>query len=306
MTDITTAHIRRLDMTLLVVFVELVRHRKLTVVAERLGLTQSAISHALKRLRDIFDDELFLRRSNGVEPTSRALALEPKIAAIVGLTVDALNIQREFDPAREERIVSVAATDSVASIYSAPIIEHLRVHAPHMRISFRSAVRKQALDAISDGTIDLAIGFFYETLSKEFGSRHLFDDGYSVIARSGHPISRGDLSLKRYLGSDHLLISLSGEMSGIVDTTLEALGEKRRVVATVPLFMQALGTIAETDLICTVPARLAHHHAARFGLAIMKPPLPIRPLRITALWHRRTAADPALMWLRDQIGQLVR
>lgn len=116
MTDIDTAQLRRIDLTLLCVFVELMRHRKLTVVAARLGLTQSAISHSLKRLRDIFGDPLFRRRPNGVEPTARALALEPRISSIVALTREALRLDSKFDPGTADRLFRIAALDYETSV----------------------------------------------------------------------------------------------------------------------------------------------------------------------------------------------
>lgn len=304
MTDINHAHIRRLDVTLLIVFLELMRHRKLTVVAERLGLTQSAISHSLKRLRDIFEDELFVRRPSGVEPTRRALALEPKLASIVALMDQALGVQ-EFDPAKDARIVTIAAIDNVASIYAGPIIDRFRTAAPSMQISFRPIARKEALAGLADGSVDLALGFF-GAVPDQFDVAKLYTESYSVVARKGHAVTRGALTLKRYVACDHLLVSLSGDLTGIVDTTLAGMKLKRRVVAAVPLFLQALATVAETDLICTVPARLAQRHGGRFGLAVLKVPLLIRPFAVSAVWHRRTTSDPTLTWIRTQIMSVVR
>ena len=303
MTDINIAHMRRLDVTLLIVFLELIRHRKLTVVAERLGLTQSAISHSLKRLREIFEDELFVRRPNGVEPTSRALALEPKIASIIVLMDEALGVQA-FDPAKDARVITFAAIDNVASIYAGPIIERFRTAAPSMQISFRPIARKEALASLADGSVDLALGFF-GAVPDQFAVAKLYTESYSVVARNGHPITRGALTLKRYVACDHLLVSLSGDLTGIVDTTLSGMELKRRVVAAVPLFLQALATVAETDLICTVPARLARRHANKFGLAVLKAPLAIRPFTVSAVWHRRTTSDPTATWIRNQIMEVV-
>jgi hypothetical protein len=123
MSDIEFTQLRRLDMTLLLVFAELVRQRKMTIVAQRFGLTQSAISDSLKRLRDVFQDELFRRASNGLEPTDRALRLASKVSAILALSTEALSLDKTFDPGTKSRVIRVGALDCEVAMFAAPLIE---------------------------------------------------------------------------------------------------------------------------------------------------------------------------------------
>jgi DNA-binding transcriptional LysR family regulator len=304
MRDIDIAQIRRLDMSLLLVFSELIRHRKMTVVAERLGLTQSAISHSLRRLRDLFADELFLRRPNGLEPTGRALMLEPKVASILALSADALSLDETFNPRNDSRTVRIAALDYEQAMFVAPLVGGLRQEAPRTRLIFRSLSRKAALDALGTAEIDLAIGYFPQ-VGGEYGLQVLYQENYSVVMRRHHPLGQAKLTPKRYCGAEHLLVSIGGDLSGIVDQTLVALGFERRVVAAVPLFLPALATVSRTDLVCTVPSRLAERYAASHRLIVRSPPVTIRSFAVHMIWHRRTANEPALKWIRQQFATII-
>lgn len=303
MSDISNARLRSVDLTLLLVFVELVRHRKLTTVAARLGLTQSAISHALKRLRDQFDDELFLRRPAGVEPTARALALEPRIAAVVESARALLAEEAPFDPEAANRTIRARMLDFETSLFAGPLAERLRRVAPHMRLSVRSATLRDSIELMARGELDVSVGYF-PSLPEAFRSRPLFEENYAVVARKSHPGIGRKLTLDRYARLDHMLVSFDGGFRGIVDQALEGLGRERRVVAALPSFFPALATVAKTDLIATVPRRLAEQQAARFGLVIMDPPLAIRSFVVAAVHHRRLDRDAALQWFMGELEAL--
>jgi DNA-binding transcriptional LysR family regulator len=303
MTDIDAGRLRRLDLTLLLVFAALMRHRRLTLVAAQMGLTQSAISHSLRRLREVFDDPLFRRRPNGVEPTARALALEPVVAGIVALARRALQVESGFEPLRSDRVFALGALDYETSVMAGPLTLLLRREAPNTRLVVRGVARREALDLLADGRLDLAIGFFPD-LPERFVRDPLYDEDYVVIARRGHPVARGRLTLARYVACQHLLVSIGGDFHGIVDRELATRGRSRRVVATVPMFLPALAIVAETDLIATVPRRLAGKHGRRFGLALLPPPLAIRRFAVSTVAHRRMADDPGQVWLRTRIRSL--
>lgn len=308
MSIIDSAQLRRVDITQLLVFRELMRHRKLKIVAERLGLTQSAISHGLKRLRETFQDELFLRRPYGVEPTARAFELERKVAEILRLSAEILDIERSFDPKVEERIIRIGAPDYEVSVFTPPLLDLFSKEAPRLRLSFRSLVRRAALDALADGTLDIALGFF-PRLSEAYESLPLFDETYMTIMRKGHPLAGRPLTLEAFCAAEHLIVSLGGDLSGltgIVDHTLAQQSLTRRVVATLPMFFPALTTVAASDLIATIPSRLAVLHAQQLDLVAMTPPLALRTFVVRAVWHRRTSSDLALSWLRNRLRDLVR
>jgi len=300
MKDIDVVQLRRMDMSQLLVFAGIMKYRKLTVVAEKLGLTQSAISHSLNRLRDLFGDELFLRRPNGVEPTARATALEWQVLEILRIAGDALNTLQVFDPKTSNRTLNINAPDYEVAVFSPKILEHLRAGAPDMRLSFRSEIRSTALSALSDGSLDLAIGFIHAP-GDQFEQVQLYDESYEVVVREHHPLRHIPWSLDVYCDQKHMIVSAKGDLSGIVDKSLADIGRRRTVVASVPQFFPAMTTVAETDLIATIPARLAQRYASSFGLVRLDPPVAIRPFPVSMTWHRRANSDLALMWFCDLI-----
>lgn len=303
MNDIDTIHIRKLDMTLLLIFQALMRHRKLTEAARQLGFTQSAVSHSLRRLREIFGDELFVRRPTGVEPTARALSLEPQIRLLLDLAGEAIR-GKPFVPEEAHGTVRVAAPDYHSSLLAAPLIERVRKRAPNLQLSFRPLVRQGAVQAVEAGEADMALGFFGNT-GERFHRRVLFEDCYAVVARRDHPVLRKKtLALKDYLEALHIVVSLDGSVSGIVDRILLREGHTRKLVAAVPFFVTALATVASSDLIATVPQRLARAFAPVFGLRLWEPPLRIRPYQVSLLWHQRNESSALHHWMMDEIAAL--
>ncbi len=303
MSDIGNTHIRKLDMTLLLIFQALMRHRKLTEAAKQLGLTQSAVSHNLRRLREVFGDELFLRRPAGVEPTARALELEPQVRALLDLARQAVR-GKAFVAAEARGILRVAAPDYHSTLLAAPLIERVQRQAPNVQLSFRPLVRRQAIEALEAGEVDIALGFFPGT-GERFRRRVLFEDGYAVVARCDHPLLRKKtLALKDYLDAQHIVVSLDGAVSGIVDRVLARAGHSRKLVAAVPFFVTALAAASTSDLIATVPQRLARAFAPVFGLRWWEPPVRIRPYQVSMLWHRRNDTSALHGWVMDEIAAI--
>ena len=301
MLDFNEIHIRKLDGTLLLVFEAAMDSGKLTMAANRLGLTQSAVSHALKRLREIFGDELFIRTTHGVRPTERALALRAPLKEALRLISGAIKAQ-SFDPARDPRVFRIAAPDYETSIF-APLLTEAARGTAGPQFVFRPLVRRHAIEGLKSGDVELLIGYTWDK-DNDCESEKLYDEDYLVVARRGHPILNISLTLARYTSVGHVLVSPDGSLTGVVDGVLAKEGKSRRVVVAVPYFLSALATVARSDLIATLPRRLAHCHAAQYGLETMAPPVDIRRFPVSMLWSRRSNADPALTWLRDQIKQI--
>ncbi len=292
--------IRKIDMTLLLVFQAVMRQRKLTAAAEQLSLTQSTISHAIGRLRDAFQDELFLRRSNGVEPTSRAIQLEPVVRDIIDMLRGALNSGEPFQPADARGIIRIAMPDHYCALMAAPLLRDIAQRAPGIQISIRPLVRRPAMEALAANDIDLALGFFWK-LQKGLTGKILFEDGHRAIVRKGHPTITKALSLKAFLAADHILVSLGGDLEGVVDKALSRIGKQRRVVSGFPFFLPALSTVSRTDLIATVPRRPALAFAGTFGLNVFKCPVEIPTYQASAIWHRRNENNELLKWVLARI-----
>jgi DNA-binding transcriptional LysR family regulator len=295
-----TIDIRRLDMTLLLVFQELMRHRKLTVVADRLGLTQSTISHSLRRLRDVFGDELFLRRASGVEPTSRANELEPVIRDILELARKALARNDPFRPASAVGVVRLAMPDLHGALLTPELIALFKREAPGLQVSIRPLIRQQALDALAANEIDLALGYFLKC-QEGMNAKMLFEDGYVVVARRDHPAIRGAVDIDAFVGADHVLVTLGGDLMGVVDHALARQGLKRRIVAGLPHFMPVLAIVSRTDAIATMPRRHAMAFAADFRLQTLPPPLALRPNRVDVVWHERNARSGLIQWVVESL-----
>ena len=301
MSDLSASELRRLDLTLLLVFPGLVRHRKAVLVAGELGLTQSAISQALKRLRDIFGDPLFLRRPHGMEPTATALALEPHVAAAVQALRGALGAARAFDPATATGLVRLAALDAEQAVLVPPLAARLRVHAPGLTLSVLPLGRAAAMEALTDGRADLALGFVWD-VPEAIGRQPLFDETCLVAGRPAALPAAPGTGLDACCAADHVLISPGGDLRGIMDDRLQALGRSRRVVLGLPAFLPALAAVAATGALVTLPARLAQTFAPGFGLVTATPPVALRRFPVSVFWHRRNAGDPRTGWLRGQIA----
>ncbi len=296
MSDIDEMKLRRLDLTLLLVFLNLMRDRKAVRVADRMGLTQSSISHALNRLRDTFGDPLFLRKPHGMEPTAVAQRLEPVIRRAVDALNSAFASRDDFDPASAFGIVRIGAYDSEMAVLIPQMIACIQVEAPGLKVAARALGRRDALDALETGELDLAIGFFWDQPSA-FMAMPLHEEGYLTVAKRGHALLEDGLDLNRYLAARHLVVSPNGDLSGIVDRSLEMLGKTRNVVCAVPQFFPALATLAASELVATLPATLVRKFSASFDLDYREPPLEIRRFTISLVRHRRNEKNAKLDWI---------
>lgn len=299
MSNFSYAQLRRLDLTLLLVFAEAMRTRKLGAVADRLGLTPSGVSHALTRLRNIFQDPLFLRHATGVRPTPRAMAMLDDVnAAIVALsrTVE----QSAFDPASIRRVFRIAALDFGVTMLAPHLIELIAKSAPGVQLSFMAMHKAEALRSLADGQIDIAIAVFHEA-PPGFKRRVLAKESFVTVARKKHPKLRGGLTLRKFVELDHLLVSPVGDLDGPVDDALRQVGKTRRVVAALPQFLAALATTAASDVLLTVPKGVAKAYAPTFGLSIYETPVAMPGYEMAAVQGPLSARDPAVEWLVNNL-----
>jgi DNA-binding transcriptional LysR family regulator len=264
-------------------------------VATELGLTQSAVSQALRRLRDIFGDPLFLRLPHGLEPTAAALAREASVRVAVEALRQALGGgDVPFDPATARRVLRIAAIDAEQAMLVPPLVRAATETAPGVQIVVLPLSRRVAIDALIEGEVDLAVGVYFEAPPTLIATS-LYTQGYLVV---GQPdlLGPGPLTLERYAGLPHVLLSPGGDLRGIADEALMAHGLTRHVVAAVPAAFPALAAVARSRAITTLPAAVARAHAPGLGLAVAEPPLPLRSFPIVALRHRRNETDGAVLW----------
>jgi DNA-binding transcriptional LysR family regulator len=302
MSDINANDIRRLDGGLLLVFRELSRRGRTTAAAAHLGLSQSAVSHALARLRELFGDPLFLRRPHGLEPTPRALELAPRIEALIELMDAAMRLDTAFDPARSERWYRVAATEYAGEALAVRLASRMRAAAPRCGFVLQFMRGYVGLDALRSGRVDLMLGRVDETPAGMV-SEPLFEDRYCVVARRGHPSIDGDIDIGRWRRTGHVFVSSHSASDDIVGPTV---GEDPMpnpsdvaTVAIVPRWEVALSIVSASDAIATGPRRLAEHQAARLRLQVLEPPLVAPGWTVSMV--RRDGADSALDWFRGEV-----
>lgn len=307
MRDINHIDLRLIDTTVLLVFLGTMRHRKATTVAAEMGLTQPAVSHALKRLRNIYGDQLFIRRAHGLEPTALARELEPKVRRIVRLLTETLEGSEDFDPASAQTDLRIGAFDYELTEIIPQLVAELRRDSPSISIHAFPLHNDEALDAIGEGLIDLSIGYFDFPANSEnaFVAEELCTEHYVLAGRQDHPLLSSDLSLEQVAAASHLLISPHGPTRDLVDHALHLQGLKRNIQTIVPSLFSALSIVESSDLVVTLPSRIAKSNERRFAISHRSLPIQGGTFQLHAVRHIRDAANPLHKWLLDKLRGLV-
>ena len=292
-------NISAINLNLLVALDALLKERNVTRAARRTGVTQPAMSNSLAQLRELFDDPLFRRERHGLDPTPRALALEPLVAQGLACFQSALAAPR-FDPATDTRKFVLAASDYVELVLLPPLLRELGRVAPGVELEVRPWGLHEVPDALAKGEADLMIGYFDE-LPARHREEQLFEEEYVCIVRKAHPRVRGKLTLERYLELGHVLVSQRSDSPGSVDRALAKLGKRRQVALRVSHFLMVPVLVAETDLIAALSRRAAEPFADALGLRLLPPPLALPRSRIRHVWHEQMDADPGHRFLRELI-----
>ncbi len=291
------------DLNLLVVFNQLLVERGVSKVANTLGLSQPAVSNALARLRKLTGDTLFLRTTRGMEPTPFAQQLAEPIAYALGLIHSAVNQRTSFDPATAKRAFTVGMTD-IGEIYFLPkLMEELARDATGVTMSTVRNTSVNLRDEMEAGHIDLAIGLLPQ-LKAGFFQRRLFRQRYVCMFRSGHALDKRKVSLAEFSSANHVVVVSEGTGHGKVDELLDRSGVARNVVLTVPHFVAVGHILQHSDMVATVPERLAQALVDPFGLSYVKHPAALPEIAINMFWHAKFHKDPANEWLRGLVFRL--
>lgn len=294
-------HLSSVDLNLAVVLHAVLAEQSVSRAAKRLGLSQSATSHALARLRDAVGDRLVLRTRDGLVPTPRARAMAEPLAAAMSLLEAAFVAKREFDPKSAKHRFSVMGTDYAEIVLLPALVEDLGAHAPNVELRMQPMTR-DALTMLRRRDVEMVIGVFPEKdLSGDLRSTVLLEDRLVCVVRKGHPLLRKKLTLARYAAAKHVLVSPRGTPGGIVDDALASRGVSRTVAVTVPHFLAAPHLVAKTDLVLTVAERAARVFVRSLPLEILSPPLDLPRTKLSLVWHRDHDADPAHTFLRDRV-----
>lgn len=300
-------NINTVDLNLFLVFQAVYQTRSVTLGGDRLSMTQSAVSNALKRMRERFNDPLFVRTTEGMVPTPFAdLLIGPIEAGLLQFT-QAIEYASVFDPLASDRTFRIAINDIGQLVMMPSLLVAARHRAPGVRFETVDASSLgEAGQRMQHGQIDLAIGSWAQ-MGPAFYQQRLFDETFVVLMHHGHPLAASGLSFDAYMGADHITYSPSGATDWALQQTLKRTGvvSQRTVVLTAGHSLGLSTMVATSDLLLTVPQRLAQAMtAARTDLRVLPAPFDVVPFQIRQQWHERFHRDTGNRWLRELVFEL--
>jgi DNA-binding transcriptional LysR family regulator len=300
----SNVHLRSVDLNLMPVFAAVYEHSSVAAAAAALGMTQPAVSHALRRLRDALGDELFLRRGRRMKPTPKAEKLIPLVRDGLEQLTRVVAAPRGFDPARE-RTFRAAMPDYVEWVLAARILDRVRREAPLARIHIR---RTEALflppeEELLRGQMDVALGFFPDLrgLGSSLFQQEVWRERNVLVARRGHPAFRKPITLERFAELPQAAVIYGLDARGFIDREMAARGLPRKLALATPSFLCALRAVAESDLVACLPEGLVRHFPAARSLRTCPAPLPLPEFVLRLVWPRAANEDVDQVWFRQAV-----
>jgi DNA-binding transcriptional LysR family regulator len=295
-------NIHGLDLNLLLVFEALLKDRNVTTAGARLHLSQPTMSHALKRLRAMCGDPLFVRTMQGMQPTAYALQLAAPIGQALDTVRSSLAGGWRFDPLTSTRTFNLVMTDIGQTVFLPRLLAHLGRAAPGVNLVVSQILRDQYRDALQSGAVDLALGRM-PSLMTGFYQQRLFEYPYICLMRADHPRIGDELTFEQYIEEAHVQVALPGVMESVIDRALAQRDARRRIALNIPHYVAVRAILAETDLVATVPSLLAETSGPE-DLKALPPPLPLPRVVVRQFWHERFHDDAGNRWLRGVIADL--
>lgn len=293
-----------IDLNLLRVFNQLMIERRVSSAAESLGVSQPAVSNALKRLRQLLGDELFLRTAQGMQPTTLAEQIAEPIAYAIDTIRSAVNQQVAFEPETAQRNFTLGLVDLGEMYFLPQLLARLCPSAPGITLTTARSNHLSLKEDMESGRVDISMGLLPQ-LQGSFFRQRLFRNHFVVVFRKGHALDgRKAPSLADFLACEHVMVVSPGTGHGEVDRLMERKGVERRIRATVPHFNSLGHILRETDLVATMPARMVARLCEPFGLAHARHPVDLPDYFVDMFWHARVHRDPANQWLRRTIFEL--
>ncbi len=296
------------DLNLLVAFDLLMEEKNVSRAAERMFVTQSAMSHTLQRLRQQLDDPLLVKTPAGMKPTDRALSLVDPVKAVLRDIKRLIRAPEEFDPSQSRRRFVIAATDYMDLLVLPPLIERIALGAPSIDIHVKRTELPFPEAALEHNDLDVVLGF--DTILKPpvyLSRSKLFDDRMTCVVSKKYQVGENrELTLEEYVSGKHMLISRTGTRVGLIDEWLAERGLTRRIALIVPHFLSAPFIVAKTDMILSLPERIANEFVGLAPLNILALPFELPAYDLVMVWHPLRDPDPAHRWLRDQIMEVSR
>ena len=293
-------NLSKVDLNLFIVFDAIYTEANLTRAGQIVGITQPAVSNALSRLRETFNDPLFVRTAQGMVPTAMAQNIIGPVRNALQLLRVSVQESRIFNPLQANKTFRISMTDLIEAVILPPLFQRLRRQAPAVQIESFLAKRRETTKELAAGRIDFAVD---APLNTDPQVRHvkLLEDRYVCAMRKGHPLAKDKISLDDYLSLTHIHISSRRSGLGLVDLALGKMGIQRKIALRSQHYLMASQVMQQTDMAMTVPESFAHRH----GLHAVDLPVNDVPAQETHLyWHESTDQDPANRWMREQLIEL--
>lgn len=304
----------RYDLNLLINLQVLLEEQSVSKAAKRLHVSQSAMSKTLARLRDLFDDPLFIRSAHGLRPTPRAENLQPQLASALQ-DIQQLIQPPKFDPATTQRDFKIVTLDSAYQLFLPSFFAPLMQAAPNMLLTFEDW-SEHSLQGLAQGQVDLGITarenatdsrHQQDPLPHGVKFEHLLEDNFVCLVRKGHPIlSKASWQISDYLALPHVQASCEGHDRWALDITLAKQNKSRRIVVQVPEFHAALEIARQSDLVFTCPQIFARHAVQNYPLTLLPLPIALDTVTYLLAWHQRYECDPGHKWLREMLYRHIR
>ncbi len=297
----SVTNLRRIDLNLITVFEAIYLERNLTYAANRIGMSQPAASNALKRLRGLFDDELFVRQGNSMQPTPRARQLATSLNPALELIREGLTSRSVFDPS-QPRVFNVAGIEHLEHFMLASLLKSIGPNLGRIRVNAVGGFVDEFKDSLKSGEVDLVIDHV-PLADEEFEVRQLGQDTLVSLVRHGHPCAGKKLGLKETLAQNHVCLKARDHRGFVAERFLRANGRSDAVVVHVTHFYAMLSVIENSNLVGTLPRRIAQRFLGRYPVSEVKTAIPERAFRLLLIWHRSQTHDPGNAWLREQVAR---
>lgn len=291
--------LQNIDLNLLVALDALISEQSVTRAAQRIGVSQPAMSQALARLRTAFDDPLLVRTGRGMAPTTLAESLAAPLHGLLSQLDSLVRERGDFSPATSTRAFHLASLDHFSALHLPGLIGIIRDEAPDVDLVATQLSYDTLASDLERGVVDLGIGVFNDVPAGQM-QRHLHDERFVCMVRRGHPALER-WGLDAFVSAPHGLLATTGRGPGTVDRCLSAQGLSRRVAVRVPHFLAAGAIAASSDLVFTVAGRLAKYFSQCCDVVLVEPPLSLPTYAVVMRWHRRSHEDPAHRWIRQRI-----
>lgn len=288
---------QRIDLNLLVAFDAIYRSRNLTAAGRELGLSQPAMSHVLSRLRSTFKDPLFVRLPRGLQPTPLANEVAPVLVEALAMIRGSLE-RKTFDAAKSTRIFNIGMGDIAEVVHLPHLVRELRLSAPHVRLHTTQIAGSRVRDALGAGEVDVATGDY--DLGASCRDVALYEGEYACVLRADHPAIGARLTLKQFKAAEHILVAPPGPSRHVqnIERALTSRTINARIAVRISHFHGVMALVTSSDLIATIPDRLARSMRQFANIKVLPPPIPLPEIKVSLYWHERFHREPGNAWLR--------